>query len=74
MFKIKPKVFSDRQGEALANSLETPIRDDCIKFFDWIKECVVCKASEQNRDSNFQFSIRRAEKGVHPPHQAPLLL
>jgi len=59
MFKIKPKVFSDRQGEALANSLETAIRDDCIKFFDWIKECVVSKASEQNRDSNFQFfSVR----------------
>jgi len=58
IFKIKPNLFSDRLGEALANSLDTDIRDDYVKFFDWLKERVVSNAREYKRDSNFQSPPR----------------
>jgi hypothetical protein len=51
---IKLKLFFDRLGKALANSLDTKIRDDYVKFFDWLKERVVSNAREHKRDSNFQ--------------------
>ena len=44
--KIKPKPFFDRLGEALANSLDTEIRDDCVEFFEWLKDLVVLNARE----------------------------
>jgi hypothetical protein len=85
--KIKPEPFSNRLEEALANSLATEIRDDYIKFFDYLQERVVSNAREHKRDSNFQSPARTCEltkqtkgfnkngqKGLDPPHQEPLLL
>ena len=51
--KIKPKLFSDRLGEALANSLDTEIQPDSVKFFDCLKERVVSNAREHKRELNF---------------------
>ena len=48
--KIKPKPFSDTLGDALTNSLDTEIREDCVKFFDWSKDRVVSNAREHKRD------------------------
>jgi len=56
--KIKPKLFSDRLGEALAKSLDTEIREDYVKFFDWLKERVVSNARELKRDLNIQSPPR----------------
>ena len=66
--KIKLKLFSDRLGEALANPLDTEIRDNYVKLFDWLKERVVSNAREHKRLSNFHFSPRvrivQADKGL----------
>jgi len=42
----------------LANSLDTEIRKDYVKFFDWLKKLVVSNASEHKRDLNFQSPPR----------------
>jgi hypothetical protein len=67
--------------------LDTEIREDYVKFFDWLKERVVFNARKHKRDLNFQFSPRssgsskhtkgfnkKGQKRLKPAHQAPLLL
>ena len=56
--KIKAKLFSDRIGESLDKFLDTEIREDYVKFFDWLNEHVVSNASEHKRDLNFQSPPR----------------
>ena len=40
--------------EAFPNFVHTGIRDNSVKLFDWVKECLVSNAREHKRDSNFQ--------------------
>ena len=42
----------------MANSLDSEIRDDNVKFFDCFKERIVFNAREHKRDSNFQSPPR----------------
>jgi hypothetical protein len=85
--KIEPKLLSNRLGEALANSLNTDIRDDYVKSFDWLKERVFSNAREHKTDSIFHSPPRlftsskqmkgfnkKGQKGVNPPHLTPFFL
>jgi len=60
--KIKPKLLSDRLGEAWAKSLDTEIRDDYVKFFDWLKKRAVSNAREHKRNLDLQSPRARSDR------------